>query len=71
MSNADDVPGPENIDLLYKQIADLMDQWSDLPTPQVRALLRELLCLLMDHAEKLGLDSQRLLQQAIDRQDSR
>jgi hypothetical protein len=65
-----DAGDAEAFDLLQKRITDLLDQCSGLPRPQLRALLQELLRLVMEQAENLGLDSELLLQQAIDKQQT-
>ena len=66
MSACNDVPISESFEQIKLQIADLVNQAGGLPKPQVQALLQELLQLLLDEAEYLGLDVQRVLQLAID-----
>ena len=62
--------GPPTLELLKSQIAELVENSSNLPTHQLHAVLQELLRLILEQAESLGLDSDRLLQEAIDRYES-
>ncbi len=66
MSAGYGIPPSEISELVKSQIADLVKEAGNLPTAQRHAVLQELMRLILEAAESLGLDTERVLQLAID-----